>query len=283
VNRPVVIAYIPVLHKGYMEFLRRAMEDAAALFVLGEEFIQEFMPLHQEIRSLKPCDARKLIIGFWSDRGFGRHNVKVLTKEIVAAAVIYRRVILPNEEISRSFAAKYVPAESQAEFRDVFLRWDEKSVFSQTDVHYDRISNDELDRELMQLAANEAHKSSDWWRHVGALAAVSGVVILKEHNRHVPSEHMPYIFGDPRDFVKAGERSELSTALHGEQSLIARAACEGISLKGTSIYVTTFPCPVCAKLIAYSGISKLFFASGHANLDGESVLRSQGVEIIQVV
>ena len=48
------------------------------------------------------------------------------------------------------------------------------------------------------------------------------------------------------------------------------------------MYVTTFPCPTCAKLIAYSGIKKLYAGGGYAVLDGELVLKAKGVKIIFV-
>ena len=46
--------------------------------------------------------------------------------------------------------------------------------------------------------------------------------------------------------------------------------------------VTDFPCPPCAKLVAYSGIKKLFYLKGYAMLDGERILKDAGVEIIKI-
>jgi dCMP deaminase len=64
--------------------------------------------------------------------------------------------------------------------------------------------------------------------------------------------------------------------------LIAEAAREGISTKGAVVYVTDFPCPPCAKLIAGAGISRLYFRTGYAVLDGEDVLAEAGVEVVRV-
>jgi len=64
--------------------------------------------------------------------------------------------------------------------------------------------------------------------------------------------------------------------------LIAEAAKRGISLEGTNLYVTDFPCPPCAKLIARSGITRLYFSRGYAVLDGESTLKNKGVELVFV-
>jgi dCMP deaminase len=128
----------------------------------------------------------------------------------------------------------------------------------------------------------EAGKSSDWWRHVASAIVKDGKVLLVAHNHHIPSAQTPYIQGDPRSDFQKGVNLELSTAIHSEASLIAQAAEKGISLRGASVYVTTFPCPPCAKLIAYSGIKKVYYSSGYGVLDGESVLKVKGVEIIFV-
>ncbi len=71
-------------------------------------------------------------------------------------------------------------------------------------------------------------------------------------------------------------------ALHAEAGLVAQAAKEGMSLKGVDVYSEAFPCPPCAKQLAYAGIKRLFYRVGYKVLDGESILRSQGVEIVFV-
>jgi dCMP deaminase len=63
---------------------------------------------------------------------------------------------------------------------------------------------------------------------------------------------------------------------------VAEAAAKGVSLEGGSLYVNIFPCPPCAKLIAYSGIKNLYYSGGYGALDGESVLKAKGVKIIYI-
>lgn len=273
----IMILYVPVIHKGYLELLRRYKEEDFELFILGQEFIDEFSDV-KEIRAIEPAVAAALM-RIVAERRF----VDVLVREYVDRYDYLkdRLVIISNDELSRKFAEKYLK-NNKVEIDSAFLRWDEKSVLSKSDVNYDSVSENDFDRQMMGLAMKESNLSSDWWRHVGCALVKDGRVIFKAHNHHVPNEHVPYIAGDPRDFVKAGTSSELCSALHAEQSAIAWAANEGISLKGVHAYVTVFPCPVCAKLIAYSGISKVFYFTGHASLDGVEVLKSKGVEIVFV-
>jgi dCMP deaminase len=135
---------------------------------------------------------------------------------------------------------------------------------------------------MIATAEKEAEKSSDIWRHVGALVVKDGKVILKTHNSILPTEQSAYIVGDSRGNFSKGDHVELTMALHCEIGLVAEAARKGVSLEGTSMYVTTFPCPPCAKAVAFSGVKKLYFSEGYGMLDGEEVLRAQGVEIIKV-
>jgi dCMP deaminase len=48
------------------------------------------------------------------------------------------------------------------------------------------------------------------------------------------------------------------------------------------LYVTVFPCPPCAKLIAYSGIKNVYCGGGYGVLDGEDILKSRGVKVFFV-
>jgi deoxycytidylate deaminase len=52
---------------------------------------------------------------------------------------------------------------------------------------------------------------------------------------------------------------EYSNSLHAEQDAIGIAAKDGILLKGGVLYVSTFPCHLCTKLIIASGIEKVVY------------------------
>lgn len=191
------------------------------------------------------------------------------------------QIITASENISRQVVTKYFP-QVEVVYDSVFLRYDEANVKSLKPVVYDRLSDDPFDREMMALAFNEADKSSDWWRHVGSVLVKNRKPVLVAHNQHVPSEHMPYVVGDPRDFIEAGTLSHFSSALHSEQMIFLEILSKGMSTTGTDLYTSVFSCPACSKVIAYSGIKRFFFGSGHASLDGQQVLKSNGVELIYV-
>ena len=69
-----------------------------------------------------------------------------------------------------------------------------------------------------------------------------------------------------------------SNVIHAEQNAILFAANHGISVKDSTMFVTTAPCLECAKAIAGSGIQKVIWKEIYKNFDGVDFLQENGVE-----
>lgn len=274
--KKAIVAYVPVLQRGYWRFFEKYKD--ADLFVLGKDLIAEGKYLRKEIRALEPELVHKAVEA-WNLLP----AVFVLEKkDIEKIKRDYDEFVMPNEDVSRSLAEKYFFGKKIV-YDEIFLRWDKHSTTKEFPADPDvKVSKKYFDKEMVLRAALAASKSSDWWRRVGAVIVKDGEVIISTCNQHVPSPHMPNANGDPRSCFHKGVHLELSTAFHAEAAAIAQAAKDGTSLEGASIYVTHFPCPPCAKLIAYSGIKKLYYTIGYGVLDGESILKQNGVEIVFV-
>jgi len=276
-NSDIIVAYIPVLHEGYRRFFDNHKE-AKGLFLIGNEIAQEFVPLRKDLRAL-PAEIIKKSLESW-----GRFDSIEIVQPCDWEKLAEKsgKVVMPDEDVMRELQLRFLP-KAKIIFDSIFLRWDKHKSSDSKAVAIDQtISIKDSDQSMVSLLKAEAEKSSDFWRHIGAAIVKDGRIILQGHNHHVPNEQMPYVNGDPRSDFHKGVNLELSTAIHAEASLIAEAAKEGIALEGTEMYATTFPCPPCAKLIAYSGIKKLYYADGYDVLDAASILKSRGVEIIFV-
>ena len=189
---------------------------------------------------------------------------------------------MPEDEISDWLEVEFFSGR-KIKHDSIFLRWGEAKTKQKNDVDTDgEVTSDELHQRLMGEVAQEAQKSSDWWRQTAAAVAKDGQLIAIAHNQHVPSDQNQYVLGDPRANFSRGEAVEVSTSLHAEEAVIAKAAAEGISLQGADLYATTFPCPFCARLIAYSGVKRLFYKEGYSMLDGVELMKSRGIELIKV-
>ncbi|OGG47322.1 hypothetical protein A2671_01415 [Candidatus Kaiserbacteria bacterium RIFCSPHIGHO2_01_FULL_49_13] len=273
VNNKALVAYVPALHAGYLALFAKHPE--AHIFVLGKSFIDAYPRLNRDLRALDPPKIVTALTAF---------GLSASVLEIVDAAkvVAYKKVVLPDEDVSRDFAQKYLVGITPT-FESIFLRWDGTLPDKQKEVTPDRTtSKEQFDQEFMRQAVAEGQRSADWWRQIGAVAVQNGKVIFAAHTRYFPSDQALDIFGTPRSNVDFGERPDLYISMHGEADIVAQAAKAGVSLVGASLYTSTFPCINCAFLIARAGISKIYYAQGYSRLDSEGVLKGAGIEIIFV-
>lgn len=272
----IVLAYVPVIHQGYIDFFNKYQD--LDCYVINRDLAFSYRPLEKDIRAVNPEMIKEFIdtLQIFQQVFIADENT------ILKIAKSDNEIVMPDEDFSHLLQKKYF-SNMEIIYDSIFLRWDKDNAVKKNIINDDHeISRDNFDQRIINLCEEISQKSGDWWRQIGALIVKNKIIILSGYNHHVPNEQMPYINGDPRASFSKGVNLELSTAIHGEAFLIAQAAKKGISLKGTSIYTTTFPCPPCAKLIAYSGIKKLYYNEGYSMLDGESILKSQGVEIIRV-
>ncbi|MCF7873788.1 MAG: cytidine/deoxycytidylate deaminase family protein [Candidatus Omnitrophica bacterium] len=57
--------------------------------------------------------------------------------------------------------------------------------------------------------------------------------------------------------VPSGQRHEICRGLHAEQNVILQSAFHGVSVKGSTLYITNSPCSICAKMIINAGIDEI--------------------------
>ncbi len=271
-----ILAYVPVLHEGYRQFFDRH-RDANVIWIFSSALIQESDYLYKEIRALDPGLMSQAI-----------KSVSLLPVGIAGAEMLQVMnrngwsLVMPDEDVCHQVAERHL-TNCNVTFDSMFLRWDRKNILQEQSVTPHRtIAVTDVDKELIGLAFKKAQKSSDWWRQVGAVAACRGSVLLTAYNRHMPSPHTPYSNGDPRNALFHGVHIEFGTVLHAEKAIICEAAKRGIRLDGAYLYVSTFPCPPCAKAIVAAGFWRCYYSSGYAMLDGESILQQSGVEVVYV-
>jgi dCMP deaminase len=274
---PVVVAYVPVLHEGYRRFFEAHARERP-LHLIGPELHADHRPLAKDVRALPAADAAAAIAG-WGIAS----SVAVL--DVVGAealAATSPSLVLPAEDVSYQVVERFF-SRAAVRYDPVFLRWDKTKTVQLLDPRPVRYAGeDALVAELADAAEDAATRSLDWWRQVGAALRFADGTLEAATNVHHPHELAPYAAGDPRSNFTQGVELELSTATHAEAGLIARAARDGRATAGAAIYVTDFPCPPCAKLIANAGIARLYYRRGYAVLDGRDVLEAAGVEIVEV-
>lgn len=273
-DKKILIIHIPVIHKGFLDFLKRAQDRVSDVYIIESEFLKELSEFKPDIAAIDSDTAKNLL------EKMGFNNISVISKNKISE-LKDKKIILIQDEISRNLCDKYLK-DKNIEWESVFLRWDRGKVLVQQNLEDIPTSKEEFDVEIMKEASRESKKSGEWWRRIGAVLIRGEKILLRANNKDLPSDYTPYQVGEVRDFFNTGERQDLANTIHAEQSIVVQAAKDGIPIKGASLYVTTFPCPVCAKLIACSGIKNLYFGEGGSNFDAKKVLESAGVKIIYV-
>ena len=270
----IIILHVPVIHKGYLDFFKRIEGEISNIYLIDEELQEELSEIKPDIASIDSKTVKELLnkIGFENILIFSKSNIEEIRG---------KEIVLIQNEISRNLYEKYLKGE-KVEWESVFLRWDKNQVLAELPTKDLPISKEPFDTDKMKEAYKEAEKSSDWWRQIGAVLVKNRKIIARSYNQGVPNDNTPYQLGSIRDFFKAGEKQDFSPTIHAEQKLISEAAKNGIQLQGTTLYLTHFPCSVCAKLIAYSGIKNLYFSEGASNLDGKKILELVGVKITHI-
>lgn len=79
--------------------------------------------------------------------------------------------------------------------------------------------------------------------------------------------------------VPSGERHELCRALHAEQNAILQAALYGVSIQGATIFCTTHPCIMCAKMVINAGMKEVVIKNSYPDPLAAALLREAGVTV----
>jgi len=272
-----VVAYVPVLHEGYRRFLA-AHGQGRRLFVIGPRLFDDPRPLAKDIRRLDPELVAASIAAWGICSEVSVLDVAAATRLAAEGAVL----TLPDEDVSYQVVERFFPR-CPVRYDPIFLRWDKtRSVRLLEPRRVREVDEDDAIVDLLTAAEWQANLSIDWWRQVGAAIRFADGTVAAATNEHLPHRLSAYAAGDPRANFFKGVHLELSTAVHAEAQLIADAARRGVATEGAILYVTDFPCPPCAKLIAGAGVARLYYRTGYAVLDGNDVLENAAVEVAHV-
>jgi dCMP deaminase len=278
----IAICHIPVIHKGYLDFVRTCETNVVStLYLVDLEWLRPFEEFDYLVRknSLHALTAVEIKAAL---EQYTNIPVVILSDENLATVVDSAdSILMPKEDISTFLAEKYL-AGRDIQYENVFLRWNRENLGETKEPDVKASDLPEFVTTVFHQVLQEATKSADWWRSVGAAAVKDGKLVALAHNEHMPHEQLPNIFSDSRSLFKKGININYVTTAHAEIGVIAQMARQGISPEGAELFVTDFPCPYCARLIAKAGIKKIYFLKGYAVLEGDEFLKGEGVELIQV-
>jgi dCMP deaminase len=269
------IAYVPVISQAYLEFANLTKEP---FHVLGDSLLDGIDTVRKDVRRIEPITAAKLL-SVATSKEIDVIEVEVF-EEIIQSGC---EITMPRDEVSEALIAKFGVEPSKVKLNPVFLRWNRENLQSNVEisdveeVDYRLIPND-----VISIIQEHVDLSNDWWRQIGCILKPVDDELIHTSNSYVPTQYSAEIDGDIRSQAYQGVDIENLNAVHAEAKAIASAAKQGVALENSECFVSTFPCPSCAKLISSSGIESLYFFDGYAVGDGLNVLRANGLRITRI-
>lgn len=140
----------------------------------------------------------------------------------------------------------------------------------------DRPGNDEYFMEMAQLVST---RSTCLRRRVGAVIVKDKRVLSTGYNGSPKGTKHCEDLGCIREQmnIPSGTRHELCRGVHAEQNAVVQAAYFGVSVNGATIYTTTFPCSMCAKILINAGIKEIVYNEGYIDDLSKTLLNETDV------
>lgn len=132
-------------------------------------------------------------------------------------------------------------------------------------------SKEELDECYMSVAEAHAKLSKAKRLAVGAAIVTQNFTILGGVNGRCPSG------SNSLEYEENGKLVSYEHVIHAELSCLLKAAREGVSVVGGTLYTTTSCCMRCSEMIAAAGISRVVYKDTYRLTDGIENLKKLGV------
>jgi len=141
-----------------------------------------------------------------------------------------------------------------------------------------RPSNDEYFMNMAQLVSS---RSTCMRRKVGAVIVKEKRVLSTGYNGSPKGTRHCDEVGCIREKlnVPSGTRHELCRGVHAEQNAVTQAAYFGVSVDGSVIYTTTYPCSLCAKILINAGIKEIIYSEGYPDDLAKDLLVEAGIVV----
>lgn len=129
---------------------------------------------------------------------------------------------------------------------------------------------------FMHIAQAVASRGTCDRKQVGAIIVSEETILSTGYNGSIRG--LPHCDDVGHDMVNGHCRR----TIHAEANAILQAARNGVKIKGADIYTTASPCWECFKMIANSGIRRIFYAEFYREEKSFEVAAELGIELIMI-
>ena len=147
------------------------------------------------------------------------------------------------------------------------------------------IVDEKWDYRFMDIAKTVGSWSSCVRRNVGAVIVKNKRILTTGYNGApegvVPCRDKGVCMRNELG-IPSGTHAETCYAIHAEQNAIIQAAKMGISLEGSTIYVTHQPCSVCTRIIINAGIKRVVYDNPYPDEFSAKLWEESGLEVVKI-
>jgi dCMP deaminase len=129
---------------------------------------------------------------------------------------------------------------------------------------------------FMNIAKQAATRSTCSRKNVGAVIVRDKTILSTGYNGSIRG--MPHCDEVGHDM----ENDHCVATIHAEANAIIQAAKNGVRIEDGELYTTASPCWSCFKLIANSGIRRIYFGEFYRDEKSIKIARQLGIELIDL-
>ena len=129
---------------------------------------------------------------------------------------------------------------------------------------------------FMNIAKETASRSTCSRKHVGAVIVRDKTILSTGYNGSIRG--MPHC----DDVGHMMEESHCVATIHAEANAILQAAKNGVMINEAEIYITASPCWNCFKMVANTGIKKIYYGEFYRDERIFDVAKKIGIDLMHI-
>ena len=129
---------------------------------------------------------------------------------------------------------------------------------------------------FMNIAKEVATRSTCDRKHVGAVIARDKTILSTGYNGSIRG--MPHC----DEVGHLMENGHCVATIHAEANSVLQAAKNGVRIEGGEVYITASPCWICFKMLANTGIKKIFYGEFYRDDRIFDIAKKIGIELSHI-
>jgi dCMP deaminase len=138
----------------------------------------------------------------------------------------------------------------------------------------------DIDEYFLKIAKVVGERATCVRRKIGAVAVLEKHILATGYNGAPAGITDCLELGCLRDQqnVGSGAPHDICRSVHAEQNVITQAALHGTAIKGATVYCTTAPCALCARMLVNAEIKRYVCFIDYPNKEARYLFRQAGIK-----